>query len=329
MIVQIRDRDALSSLPIANLRAYLGSRDWSDQGRWGERSATIFVKECDGRAWEIIVPHQETVAGYAEGMAEAVTVLAAVEERSQLDVFADLAGIDAASDGKDVTASDAYLDNAEYLSELGGIYSITEAALYLKAPHHVETLYPITQRTLRSWIRQRCAADEEDEFPVVFENLIAMRLIAALRSAGVSQRGISESEFLMQEETGLEHPMAAETLWGGEGQGFAELRRCLMDAGSRGQAALGLVQKHLIPAQDLVFDESSGQAISWEPQPGIVLDPLVQFGAPCIKGTRIPTAALAGMVSAGDSPESTARAYRISTDDVGAACDWERRIHSR
>ena len=92
MIVQIRDRAALSSLSIISLRTYLVSAGWSDQGQWGERPATIFAKEHDGRAWEIVVPHQDTVAGYAEGMAEAVAVLAAVEERSQLDVFHNLAG---------------------------------------------------------------------------------------------------------------------------------------------------------------------------------------------------------------------------------------------
>ena len=155
-----------------------------------------------------------------------------------------------------------------------------------------------------------------------------MRMIAALRSAGVSWRRIGECELLMQEETGLKHPMAAKTLWGGEGRGFAKLRQWLMAAGSRGPVALGRLQEYLIPSQDLVFDESSGQAIAWEPQPGIVLHPLIQFGAPCIKGTRIPTAALAGMVRGGDPVESTARDYRIATDDVQAACDWESRLKS-
>ena len=92
MIVQIRDRAALSSLSIVSLRAYLVSREWNNEGQWGERPATIFAKDHGGRNWEIIVPHQDTVAGYAEGMAECVKVLAAVEERSQLDVFYDLAG---------------------------------------------------------------------------------------------------------------------------------------------------------------------------------------------------------------------------------------------
>ena len=92
MIVQIRDRAALSSLSISSLRTYLNSRDWSNRGSWGERLATVFAKEHRGRTWEIIVPHQDTVVGYAEGMAEAVAVLATVEERSQLDVFHDLSG---------------------------------------------------------------------------------------------------------------------------------------------------------------------------------------------------------------------------------------------
>ena len=92
MNVQIRDRSALLSLSITSLRTYLHSRDWVNAGQWGQRPATVYAKECGGRTWEIIVPHRDTVGGYAAGMAEAVAVLAVVEERSQLDVFHDLAG---------------------------------------------------------------------------------------------------------------------------------------------------------------------------------------------------------------------------------------------
>ena len=90
MKVQIRDREALSSLTTSNLRAYLQLQGWSDAGLWGER-ATIHVKEHGGRDWEILIPLRDTVADYAESMAEAVAVLAAVEDRSELDVFNDLA----------------------------------------------------------------------------------------------------------------------------------------------------------------------------------------------------------------------------------------------
>ena len=90
MLVQIQDRVALSSLSIVSLRAYLDSRGWTDDGTWGDRPVSVFTKHHDGRPWEILVPHRDSIGGYAENMAESVAVLASVEERSQLDVFYDL-----------------------------------------------------------------------------------------------------------------------------------------------------------------------------------------------------------------------------------------------
>ena len=91
MIVQIRDRAALESLSIVSLRSYLDSTGWSNQGSWGQRPATVYSKELGGRNWEILAPTRDTIADYAEAIADSVAVLAEVEERSQLDVFNDLA----------------------------------------------------------------------------------------------------------------------------------------------------------------------------------------------------------------------------------------------
>ena len=92
MIVEIRDRDALNSISIVSLRTYLNSRGWTNAGVWGERPITIFAKEYAGRTWEVLVPHRDTIGGYAGNMAESLSVLAAVEERSQLEVFYDIKG---------------------------------------------------------------------------------------------------------------------------------------------------------------------------------------------------------------------------------------------
>ena len=90
MLVQIRDREALSSLSLLSLRSYLNSRGWIDDGPWGGGRAVRYVKEHAGQTWDILVPVRDTAVGYAEGMAQAVKVLSEVEERSQLDVFYDL-----------------------------------------------------------------------------------------------------------------------------------------------------------------------------------------------------------------------------------------------
>ena len=91
MRVDIRDRKALSSLSLLSLRTYLKSRHWVDEGDWGNQAA-LFSKEHEGRKWEILCPFRDTFADFAEAIAEAIAVLATVENRSQLDVFHDLEG---------------------------------------------------------------------------------------------------------------------------------------------------------------------------------------------------------------------------------------------
>ena len=90
MKVQIRDAEALSKLSIVGLRSYLDSKEWRNEGAWGDRPALIYVKEHAGRSWDILVPTRDTVADYAERMADAVAALAEVEDRSQLDILNNL-----------------------------------------------------------------------------------------------------------------------------------------------------------------------------------------------------------------------------------------------
>ena len=93
MKVQISDRAALESLTAAGLRTYLEADGWSDAGHWGERPIVIYSKEQDARKWEVLVPLRATASDYGEMMGLAVTTLAEAEDRSQLDVFNDLAEV--------------------------------------------------------------------------------------------------------------------------------------------------------------------------------------------------------------------------------------------
>lgn len=90
MIVLIRDRDALLSVSIENMRAYLSSDGWTDIGRWGESPVNVFALERHGRTWEILIPHRKAIGGYAENVANSLEILAKVEDRSELDVFHDI-----------------------------------------------------------------------------------------------------------------------------------------------------------------------------------------------------------------------------------------------
>ncbi len=52
---------------------------------------------------------------------------------------------------------------------------------------------------------------------------------------------------------------------------------------------MSIVKDYLIPVSGLRF--SGHVAANWSPQPGVLPDPAVQFGEPCIQHTRIPTSA--------------------------------------
>ena len=121
MLVQIQDRKALSSLSLGALRAYLNARGWKDEGLWGSRPASIFTTDGGEANLEILVPTRDTVADYAEAMAEAVTVLAVHEDRSQIDVFYDLQG--AKSDVVRLRSSNGLANERLSLSQSAELYS--------------------------------------------------------------------------------------------------------------------------------------------------------------------------------------------------------------
>ena len=203
MLVQIRDRKALSSLSLVGLRAYLEARGWENQGDWGKRPATIYAKEAGGRTWEVVVPHRDTIGGYAEGMAEAVAILAETEERSQLNVFYDLKGAGAdvirvrSSNGLaevplPLKESAAFLDSTyKMLSASARAVEKPQAAYRGKASANVENflsnILPVPRQqgyalTLHSPVPLEIGgqADFGDEFYVPFSRQAVYKLDDAL-----------------------------------------------------------------------------------------------------------------------------------------------------
>ena len=55
---------------------------------------------------------------------------------------------------------------------------------------------------------------------------------------------------------------------------------------------MSIIKDYLIPVSGVQFQDQV--ASKWSPQPGVMLDPSVQFGETCIHDTRIPTRATCG-----------------------------------
>ncbi len=220
-----------------------------------------------------------------------------------------------------------------YSPAFEGLYETIEAAKYLRATQHADVIYPTSSTKLIRWIRRGFASSDLTEVHgrdllIGFEDLVSMRVIVALRAVGVSWHEIHETNRWLRDHLGVPRPFATEFLWVGQGQIFAEWSESLIAASRYGQVALDILREYVIPVHGLIFDSESQVAVSWEPSEGVMLKPQVQFGEPCIRGTRIPTRTVWGMIEAGDSAEWVAQAYSLSEEEVQAACAWESLLES-
>ena len=215
-------------------------------------------------------------------------------------------------------------------TKFSGIYQVPEISRFLLAARMAHELYPIASRRLIRWIRRGLvdpglAGVPGREILVTFEDLVSLRIIAALRAAGVSFPRIYAAEEYLRRATESPRPFATEVLWTDRSEVFASLKSHLVSASRAGQLAMEIMQAYLIPVHGLSFGEK-GRAISWEPVDRVELAPSIQFGAPCVKGTRIPTRAIWNSRLGGDSIAHLADSYGLAEDDLTAAVQWEERL---
>ena len=215
----------------------------------------------------------------------------------------------------------------EHPARFEGIYEASEASRFIATTLRTDTPLNITSRKVIYWIRRGLTARDLTIIPgrellLAFEDVISMRVIAALRAAGVKFSRIYEAEKWLREVTGHPRPFATEMLWTEKSDIFVDMKRKLIAASRSGQYAFQILEEYLIPVHGIRFNEQH-VAQNWEPRTNILLDPLIQFGAPCIKGTRIPTRALWGMVMGGDTIEYVAQSYHLTVEHVQNAIDWE------
>lgn len=230
-------------------------------------------------------------------------------------------------DGCSMTSEERPVVDPDCSPLFRGLYEPTEASRFIANTLSSGTPLRVPSSKLIYWIR-RGLADRElagisgRDLILSFEDLISMRVIAALRAAGVKFSRIYEAEQWLRRVTGYRSPFATEMLWTERADVFVEMKSRLIAASRSGQYAFAIIEQYLVPVHGLTFDIHH-VARTWEPRQNIVLDPLVQFGSPCIKGTRIPSRTLWGMVRGGDRVEYVARSFRIATEHVQDAIEWE------
>ncbi|MFF5291540.1 hypothetical protein [Paractinoplanes globisporus] len=88
---QVTDRDALAARLPSELAMYLRAREWTIRGRSG--SGIQWVKMIDGEEFEALQPQESTIRDYAARVRDLLNVLGAAEDRSELEVLADITSV--------------------------------------------------------------------------------------------------------------------------------------------------------------------------------------------------------------------------------------------
>ena len=224
-----------------------------------------------------------------------------------------------------------------------GSYTIQDAALYLRATtppddislstwtrQHQPAFARPSAQSLASWIREGLGIDPIEvasrRRAVTFHDLIRMRMVSLLRTRGLSLSRILEAEQFAREVTHSPNPFVTEPIWTFSSDAFLLFREQHLAISRKGQYALSFLSDYLNPVHHGMWFDDEGVAESWYPSPSVVIQPGVEFGAPCIENTRIQTEVIWSLYQAGDSPDFIANSYGIEVKEVRAAITWEERL---
>lgn len=161
-----------------------------------------------------------------------------------------------------------------------------------------------------------------------FADLISARVAEILHDRGISDASLRRGVETLRERTGLDRPLANQDVidtLATSGTSFLALEGDeYVDIGLKRQGVIQEVAR--IDLRTITFD-SSGGPVHWVPVPGVVLDPTVQAGAPCVEGTRIPTRVIVGLLDDADHAE-VAWEFDLSVEAVKVAEAFEELLAS-
>jgi len=212
-----------------------------------------------------------------------------------------------------------------------GTYSIPSATLYVLATLVDGLNLSLSTRHLYRWTKEGLAGGyltgiRNRHLYINFRDLISLRAIAAMRANGMSHRDIMVAEQVLREHYGHDYPFATMEFWTLPPKDIL-IRECgvLLSASRHLQAAMEFFEEYMRPSHNLTFDLFSMSA-SWRPYSNVLLDPQIQYGEPCIEGTRVPTQVLYSFHKAGDGIDSLSYFYGIQPSRIKDAIAWENHI---
>jgi uncharacterized protein (DUF433 family) len=215
-----------------------------------------------------------------------------------------------------------------------GIYGLNELKRYVAYQHGGHSL---PGHQVRYWITHALTpVDHAQRRPdYTFHDLVSLFVVRELVEAGVAPHSIRVAEEHLRARLHRPRPFATSKI-------FTDGVDVLYEAdptpaGQITSASRG-GQEVIRPAieaalRGIRFD-NKGTAAAWDAKlqqlgnPFVTLDPRIQFGEPCVAGTRLPTAQLWEQSQSGVTDKALASAYDLPLESVRAALTFERDLAS-
>lgn len=202
-------------------------------------------------------------------------------------------------------------------------YQVQEAARYAN----------VTPQTIRNWQRDErgraaALAQRAKGAALSYLQLVEVAFVSVMRSLGIALAEIRDTRDYVAQKLHAEYPFAQHRFLT-DGQNILMELRELEPAAAPGKLVLTgkggqLAWKDIIARKFAEFDYRQGLAARWHVAGKgslVLIDPQIAFGAPAVHG--VPTWAIAGRRSAGESIEDIAEDFRIDVAGVRQALAFE------
>lgn len=213
-------------------------------------------------------------------------------------------------------------------------YSLRDAAHYLHLP----------VATVRSWVKGRSywTAQGERHFrPLIvaadpkaatlsFKDLVELHVLSAIRRQHqIRMPAIRKAIDYLRSQFSTDHPLSSENMLTDGKDLFIERYGKLVSVSEKGQMALREILDRYLERIDrsthgrpLRLYPFTRTQIEAAPRT-VLIDPLVQFGRPCLAKRGVPTDVIAERYKAGDSIDFLAEDYGCSRDEIEEAIRYE------
>lgn len=205
-------------------------------------------------------------------------------------------------------------------------YTMQEAAQWLG----------VASSTVRAWLLGQGKfqavveiADRESK-TLSFRNLVELHVLAAIRRKHkVSLQRVRRAVEFMERSLGVTHPLSSARMLTDGRDLLVEACGNYLNVSRSGQGEIRqILQAYLqriehdsdgVPARLYPFSRND---LMHDPR-SIVIDPLVEFGRPCLVSTGIPTIEIADRYKAGESIDSLAEDYGRAREQIEEAIRYE------